>query len=368
MKVFQALHKYEPYIPHFERKYDVTSMSFQEHLQTLIADRFYTLHILKPVLDFSKEAFYTLWDYEALQLKWAEEKGWNETDLKKILFAQIEDFQPDVFYNMSPTFFKKEELEANLDPKLLRICWSASPFYNNEFFKLYKSRLTNLPLDIKPISETGFRSDLFQPAYDPLMDKYAKNTDRPIDLFFYGQYARSVFKRRNKHLDRLLAFKEQSDLNIELLLQYETEWEPVVNIPYIRRYWQKISHPSPMVRRLAGDPIFGLDIYEKISQSKIVFNAGIDFTKEYKVNMRNFEVLGCGAHMISDVGLYPNGFEMGKHFSTYTDIEDCIKKVERLLKDDDLRLSIAQAGHQMVKQVHTKEKQWEDFQKIVASI
>lgn len=368
MKVFQALHKYAPYIPYFEQKYDTEQMPFKEHLATLIADRFYTLHILKPVLDFSEEAFYTLWDYEALQLKWARENGLKETNLKKILFAQVEHYQPDVFYNMSPTFFDKKELAENLAPNIIKICWSASPFFDNELFKLYQSRLTNVPLDVKPKSEVGFRSDLFQPAYDPLMEKYAENKERPIDLFFYGQYARSIFKTRNKQLDRLLEFKEQSDYNIEILLQYRVEKEPVVNIPYIRRFWQKITHPSPKVRQLAGPPIFGLDIYKKISQSKIVFNAGVDFSKEYKVNMRNFEALGCGAHMLSDVGLYPQGFEMGTHFSTYTDIEDCIKKVEILLNNDAKRLSIAKAGNEMVKQTYTKEKQWQQFKKIVASI
>jgi hypothetical protein len=368
MKVFQSLHRYDPYLPYFEEKYDTTSMSFKEHLETLIADRFYTLHILKPALDFSEEVFYTLWNYEALQLKWARENGLVETDLKKILYAQIEAYQPDVFYNMSPTFFSKQELEENLDSSILKICWSASPFFDNELFKSYKTRLTNIPFDIKPASEVGFRSDLFQPAYDPLMDEYGNNTERPIDLLFYGQYARSIFKKRNKQLDRLLEFKEQSDYNVEILLQYFIEKEPVVNIPYIRRYWQKITYPPKSVRTLSGATIFGLDVYKKISQSKIVFNAGVDFSKEFKVNMRNFEVLGCGAHMLSDVGVYPTGFEMGTHFSTYTDIEDCLKKIDRLLKEDTQRLSIAKAGNEMIKNNYTKEQQWQAFQAIVESI
>ena len=75
------------------------------------------------------------------------------------------------------------------------------------------------------------------------MEEYANNTERPIDLLFYGQYAKSIFKTRNKQLDRLLAFKEESNYNIEILLQYFIEKEPVVNIPYIRRHWQKITYP-----------------------------------------------------------------------------------------------------------------------------
>lgn len=369
MKVFQNLPKYDPYLPFFERKYKVDEMSFEEHRRTLINDRFYALHLLKPVLDFDEGSFYTMWSYEKLQLKWAKEKGWNETDLKKIVFAQIEEYQPDVFYNGAIKFFNHEELEANIDPKIIRICWSASPYDQEELFKSYKSRLTNLPLSIRPASECGYRNDLFTPAHDPVMDQLATNEDRPIDLFFYGQYADDAFKNRNAHLDRLLEFKlAEKDLNIEFCLQYRIRKEPVVNIPYVRRFWQKKVFPSDFVIENAAMPTYGLDLYKKLSQSKIVFNAGVDFTKNHKVNMRNFEVLGCGAHMISDQGIYPDGFEMDKHFSTYQNIDECLEKVKALLKNDELRMSIAKAGNSFVKQGYTKENQWNMFQNIVASL
>jgi hypothetical protein len=368
MRIFQALHKYDPYIPHFEQKYQVQHLSFEEHVQTLLKDRFYALHLLKPVLERAPNAFYALWNYEALQYKWAEEQGWKERDLKKILYAQIEAFQPEVFYNMSPTFFELGELEQNLAPNIIRICWSASPFYENEQFKAYQTRLTNLPLDVRPASEMGFRSDLFQPAYDPAMEAYAANQERPIDLFFYGQYARAIFKRRNEQLDQLLEYQATSKHRIELHLQYRIEKEPVVNIPYVRRYWQKIKHPSELVRSRALPPVYGLDLYEKLGQSKLVFNAGVDFSKQYKVNMRNLEVLGCGAQMLSDEGIYPKHFEAGKHFSTYKNMPDFFQQLEYFLEQRQERMAIAKAGHEMVKTHYNKEQQWQHFQAIVASL
>lgn len=368
MRILQSLHKYAPYIPHFEKRYQVEHLSFEEHRCVLLKDRFYALHLLEPVLNGSDSAFYALWDYENLQYKWAEEKGWSERDLKKILFAQIEEFQPDVWYNCSPTFFQPSELDAQLSDQIIRVCWSASPFYEEEQFKAYQTRLTNLPLDIRPKSEVGFRSDLFHPAYDPAMDTFAQNQDRPIDLFFYGQYARSIFKRRNVQIDHLLEYQQQSPYRIEIHLQYQEERQPVVNIPYIRRYWQKIVHPSATVRQRAHPPLYGLDLYQKISQSKIVFNAGVDFSKAYKVNMRNWEVLGCGAHMLSDKGQYPSGFEAGTHLTTYSDIKDCITQLERLLDQSEVRLSIAAQGHQMVREKYSKARQWKHFQTIIASV
>ncbi len=369
MKIFQALHIYEPYIDHFEKKYDVKSLSFEEHRKVIIKDRFYGLHILKPCINFSLNGFYTLWNYKELQLKWAQEKGLIEKDLKKILYAQIEEFGPDVFYNMSPFYFNKKELDANLDKNLISVCWSASPYDRDEMFSFYSTRLTNVRLHLRSKAEVGYRSDLFNPAYDPAMDQITAKTNKPIDLLFYGQYADDAFLKRNEDIDRLIKLKQhEPELNIELRLQYRFRKEIVVNIPYVRRFLQKTVFPPKWIIKNAESPIFGLDLYDKISSSKIVYNAGADFTGKFKGNMRCFEVLGCGAHMLSDEGIYPDNFVAGQHFTTYKNIDDCIVKIKELLDNDEHRLAIGQQGNEMVRTFHNKEVQWENFQKIISSL
>jgi spore maturation protein CgeB len=201
------------------------------------------------------------------------------------------------------------------------------------------------------------------------MADFEQNQERPIDLFFYGQYADDAFKKRNESVERLFEFrKENPQLNIKIRLQYRTETAPVVNIPYVRRYWHKTVYPPKHIRQSRDLPTYGLDLYKDLSQSKIVFNAGVDFTKNHKVNMRNFEVLGCGAHMLSDEGIYPDNFVAGQHFTTYKNIDDCIVKIKELLDNDEHRLAIGQQGNEMVRTFHNKEVQWENFQKIVSSL
>ena len=186
MKVLQAIHSYAPYISHFEKKYNINKkeISFDELKKLLLADRFYAAHILEPVLNDTENGFYTMWDYPLLQQKWAESKGWNETDLKKILFAQLEEFKPDVFYNCSPIRFDASEIKTQISPKILKVCWYASPEKKDINFKVYKTRLTNLPPDVQPNSKLDFRSDLFQPAHDPIMDEIMNDTEKKIDIFF----------------------------------------------------------------------------------------------------------------------------------------------------------------------------------------
>ena len=355
MKVLQAIHSYKPYLTHFENKYKINrdEVSFEELKALLLKDRFYAAHLLDPVLNDTESGFYTMWDYPLLQQKWAESKGWNETDLKKILFAQIEEFKPDVFYNCSPIRFDASEINTQISPKILKVCWFASPETKHIDFTVYKTRLTNLPPDVQPNSKLGFRSDLFQPAHDPIMDEIINNTEKSTDIFFYGQYSRSYFKKRNAMIDQLLTYKKKSKFKIELALQTNTVSKS--SYPFSRptrlkkAFPRKIIHPSKLVIKNSIQPLYGLDLYKKIASSKIVFNAAVDFSGKYKVNMRNFESLGLGAHLISNDGIYLKEFIKGKQFSVYSNFHEFINIANYMLNNSSESQTIAKAGNDMVK-------------------
>lgn len=371
MKVFQAIHSYAPYIRNFEDRYQIDKehISFYELRSKLIEDRFYAAHLLQPVLDENNpDGFYTMWDYPLLQYKWAEERGWNERSLKKILFAQIEDFQPDVFYNGSPMHFTKEEIQESIDNKIIRVCWSASPHYSDDQFRNYHLRLTNLPTHVKDESAADYKSELFHPAHDPVMDKYSGSTERPVDLFFYGQYLDFYFKKRNNLIDQLLKLKEKSSLNIQIALLYDLKYNNLSLLEKIIGKRKKVIFPPDFVINNSIAPVYGLELYEKIASSKIVFNAAVDFTGKYKVNMRNFETLGLGAHLLSDKGIYPAHMEDGIHFTTYTSFPDFSQKLKMLIDNSMKRTEIARKGNAMIKEHYSKQKQWKKFYELVSSI
>lgn len=375
MKLFQVLHSYPQYIEHFESKYSITDdLPYEAHRKKLISDRFYAAHILKPCLE-NTESFYTMWNYGKLQVKWAKEKGWAETDLKKILFAQIEEKKPDVFYNASPIRFTAPEIREKIDPKIVKLAWFASPEKGQIDFSVYHSRLTNYPVDAyKKPDETGFRSDLFSPAHDPEMDAYASNEDRPIDILFYGQYIEDYFKNRNILINQLSAWKRsESGLNIVIALKYTSKY--LTLFPFKKPgQWNRllnsmirVSPPGSVIKASVG-PLYGIDLYKKIGSSKIVFNAAVDFSGNYKVNMRNFESLGCGAHMISDQGLYPDFFQENANFSTYSTFEEFKRKAVHYLGNPEDSRKIARSGYKMISEEYSKEKQWKAFEKIVSEV
>ena len=106
MRVYQCIHKYRPHIPLFEKKYGVTDeMDFETLRKLIMQDGYASTYVLLPALQQNfDEVFYTIWNYERLQLLWASEHGLRSKDLDEIKLAQIEEYRPDVFYNMSVMF------------------------------------------------------------------------------------------------------------------------------------------------------------------------------------------------------------------------------------------------------------------------
>jgi glycosyltransferase involved in cell wall biosynthesis len=373
MKIFQIIGMDDRYFHHFENKYKPANIkTFATHNTTLIDDRLYGAHILLPVVNKETSAFYTIWDYPALQIKWAHEKGWNEVDLLKILYAQVEEFNPDVFYNCSPTSFETKDIK-NLGQKgMIKIAWFAAPFKRNNDFSVYDTTLTNYPFYNSDKSNANERFDMFNPSFDPAMSRFNESTDRPNDIFFYGQYVPGSFDYRNKLIHQLIDLKKRKNWNIRVALLYSIQYKkPILNNIFTRRmmrYLKIIDSPPTVVRKSSCSPLFGVDLYREISRSKIVFNASVDFSGNYKFNMRNIESLGCGAHMISDDGIYPDGLEKERDFSVYQNFEDFVEKATYYLDHPGESRKIAQQGYKTISTVFSKEHQWDRFMEIVNSL
>ncbi len=92
MKVSQTIHKYPPHISDFERRYGIKgkNLSFSELQALVLEDGYASTYILKPALEGrSQEVFFTIWDYERLQYKWAEEKELKTRNLSDINWPRL---------------------------------------------------------------------------------------------------------------------------------------------------------------------------------------------------------------------------------------------------------------------------------------
>jgi len=101
-------------------------------------------------------------------------------------------------------------------------------------------------------------------------------------------------------------------------------------------------------------PVFGIEMYRILHQSKVTFNKHSDPAEDTVDNMRMFEATGVGTCLLTDTGKnMPDLFQEDHEVVTYSSIEECIEKASYLLEHDDVRRQIAAAGQRRTLKDHT---------------
>ena len=370
MKVYQCIRAYDLYIPAFERKYRIkdNNYSFSELRELLINDGFASTYILQPAFKKNeKDFFFTLWNYETLQFKWAEENGLKTTDLDEIRMAQIEEFKPDIYYNFSPNKDNYSTQKILNKKELLKICWDAVITNQPPFHKNYDLRLTLFEPYVKFWEQYGFKSALLPPAFSPLSENLNQN-EKDIDILFYGQYSDYFFSERNKLLTELIKWSEKKGYNFELHLQFPNQKKPLIDIRGFRRFMHWMPVAPRIINDIALPPIYGRELYETIARSKIVVNAFTNYNGLFKDNMRNYEATSCGAFLISEDGIYPEHFNPNTGFYVYNSPSDLFDKIEKVLTLADQGFGIAKETRERLKSFYSKENQWLKFTEAIKSL
>lgn len=338
--------------------------SFSERRHAFLQDRYDATHILKPVYDRDPDCFFTVCDDPTLQLLWARENGLAASNLTDILLAQIEAFKPDVLYQLDPILFPSSFVRRLPGCVKKVVAWRAAPIGTADL-TAYDVVLSNFETLNARWREKGLRTAWFAPSWDPEMAPYAANVDRPVDVFFTGSYARTT-----GHNDRLVMLDAVAQLSdsyrIDLRLM-SRNWGRLADRPLIRWIPVPIRLPQSL-RATKRNPVYGREMYANLSRAKILLNPATDIAGDIRGNMRCWEALGCGACMLGSAGRYPDGFDAGANFESFTDAVDLVQKVKNLLADEPRRKAMAKNGAEMLARVWSKERQWHDFQSLLASI
>jgi hypothetical protein len=101
-------------------------------------------------------------------------------------------------------------------------------------------------------------------------------------------------------------------------------------------------------------PVVGIDYYNVLSESRIIFNKHTDHNMGCVGNLRLFEVTGIGGCLLTDTGENINDlFEPEKEIVTYRSVDEAVEKVTYLLDHEDEREEIARAGQKRTLKDHT---------------
>jgi len=364
MRLFQSSSCGSSYLKYFNSKAAIShNVAFANRRKTLLADRCEATHILKPVYDGADSTFFTVCDDTILQLAWAREKQFPSTDLDEILLAQIEEHKADVFYQLDPIRYSSSFLRRLPGCVKKTIGWYASvpgPFD----FAAYDLIVSNFKSLNENLCRAGVKAAFFSPSWDPAMAPYSMSTIRPVDVFFVGSYVRNGHQPRIALLNSIVDTVDSDKLDIRIIRK---KWGRLSTEGWGRWIPVPITLPKKL-KNVSGAPVYGLMMYSALSRSKIVLNPATDIAGDIRGNMRCWEALGCGACMLGSAGVYPEGFESGVNFESFTDSADLQRKIKSLINDEPRRAAIAAAGAGMLPRIWSKERQWSDFVALVGTL
>ncbi|MBB2841094.1 UNVERIFIED_ORG: hypothetical protein GGE64_004874 [Rhizobium etli] len=362
MRVFQNSGVYPAYLQRLNMLAG-GARSFSDRLALFLDDRYGACHILKPAMDRSPEFFFTNGDDEILQRYWAIENGLPaSSDMEKILLSQIEHHRTEIFYNLDPMRYGNEFVRKLPGSVRKSIMWRAAPSSNADF-GAYDLIVCNFPLILEGYRKLGWRAEYFTPAHDPAMDSYAENRNRPIDVLFVGGYSRH-HRRRAEILEAVSAIRRDFEVH------YHLDRSRLTRLAESPIGWLLPlgKHRRPTnIRAVSRAPLFGRELYEAISKSKIVLNGAVDMAGTDRGNMRCWESLGCGALMVSDAGVYPEGMVDNVSVVTYEDAESAQLKIVKLLREPERLQALAKEGTRTVRTSYSKHAQWLNFQQLAGN-
>lgn len=363
MRLFQNAGLYRAYLARLNRLARDSS-SFEFSKQAFLSDRFGACHILGPILEGHENAFFTNGDDAQLQGLWARENGLrSNAALEDILLAQIEHHRAEVFYNSDPMRYGSAFVRRLPACVKTTIAWRAAPSPGADF-GAYGAIVCNFPSILQTYRSVGWRAEYFAPAHDPEMDRYSANTDRPIDVLFVGGYSRH-HTQRAVTLEKVASMADHANVVFCLDRSRLTRLaeSPLGKMLPLR------SHQRPsLIRAVSHAPVFGRELYEMISRSKLVLNGAVDMAGVDRGNMRCFEALGCGALMVSDRGDYPEGMRDGETMLLYDDADGARRVIRDALSQPDHLQKIASQGHAMVSTAYNKSAQWSSFIELVGRV
>ena len=357
MRLFQNSSLYPGYLPRL-RRLAPGNLSFAEQVSRFLADRYAASHILQPGSGGEADVFFTNGNDAVLQAAWAREHGLTaRASSADILLAQIEHHRTEVFYNLDPVRFDDAFVARLPGCVKRRIAWRAAPSPHQNF-RAYDLLISNFPGILARYADQGFRTAEFFPAHDAAMNPFAARTDRPVDILFVGGYSRH-HRRRAVILEAVARLSQRWRVRFCLDRSRLTKLaeSPLGLLPPLSRHRRPAA-----IRRVASEGVFGLDLYDQLSQAKIALNAAVDMAGDERGNMRCFESMGCGSLLLSDAGRYPRGMQPGRTLLTFSDADDAVRQAEALLQDEPAaREGIARAGFQAISTEYSRDRQWQAF-------
>lgn len=372
IKILKA-HYY--YLEYLNKKYSETvglpNESYENQYEFIMSDKYAWADTWKKNLEKTGdyEVMEIISNGEIIQKQWAKENDFKyngDSWLFEIIEKQIEEFKPDILFIVDNANFTQERLFSLKEKfKNIKLCIGYDGIAINDVqrFLAYDIVLSCLEDTAHYYSKQSGKEGYFFPlAFEKTcLDKII---DRPANIPF--SFIGSLVQGQGYHNQRTQDIL-QLCRKTPIKLYTSGLNEPYEPFRYLQRnrlkkgqfreFWDVFT-----IGRRAKEPVFGMDMYQLLADSKMTFNSHIDSAGNKAANMRLFEATGVGTCLVTDYkDNLSDFFDINNEVVTYKSIPECIDKVKNLLRDEPLRKKIAAAGQSKTLSTHTYQNRVEQF-------
>jgi hypothetical protein len=396
---------YPEYVQQFySRQPGLETQSYVEQHRALMADCFLWSNFWSVALgELGYESEEIVANIQPMQKRWAMEQGveFDEPQwLFQIVLGQIKKFRPEILFvtdysTFSASFIRQVKSEV---PSIkLVLGWCGAPYRDGSIFNEYDLILCCIPELVEHFRSQGHSSSHINHSFSPTVLERINSDSKPnVDFGFMG----SVVKRELFHNQReklLLDLVETTNLQLwtdvpritardrRAVGARQFAYDAVsaakrLGVPHsmlaATPLVQKVANwrgrpdlPAPMDPRLirrAQPPIFGVEMFQQLHDTKVALNSHIDISPLSASNIRLFEATGVGACLLTDnKSNLPTLFEPDREVVAFDSAEDCAEKVRYLLEHESERQAIAQAGQRRTLRDHTFKQRAQQLDQII---
>lgn len=352
MKIFLLADYYPHYLKSFYAAHNTRGMSYDEHMELLLADYFGTCvsqrnHFRK----LGHDACLVIANDLPLQHKWLAEHGihlpaWG-INKKDIVLLQLKEFKPDVVFMGTGFEYYGDFLKRVSVVTKNIFVWIGSPYPKNLDLSNISCVISGAKEFVNKFRENGIKSELMRLAFDADIIQHLDNK-KSIEVSFIGGLSKKTHSRRVSGLEYVL----KSGINIKVF-GYG-----------LRRYLLPFLN-SPLLKVFCGER-WGIEMYRTLNNSKISLNFHIDIAQGFGGNMRLYEATGCGSMLMTENTPDMNQlFEAGREIVVYDNFDDLVDKIRYYLVHEKELESIAKAGQKACIERHGYDKRILEFEKIL---
>jgi hypothetical protein len=346
---------------------------------------------------FGYEFMEVISNVEPMQRAWARENGLLKPDsmnLEEIAFTQTKKFAPEIVWYEDSSEELLKRIRSEIPSIRLVLGWTGSAIPRTRIWAQIDLVLSCAQESVNTLKSIGCRAEQLHHGFDPRVIGRLKPGPKTIDFSFIGQLLRS--DQFHLYRDQLLE-KIASELDISIFspsANYgwmetgkanlmgrcydvfntlkslgfpETTLE---NLPVIGRAiqwkYRPVSPVNPKLKPFLFPPVYGLEMFQVLKNSKITLNIHADSSPEFASNMRLFETTGVGTCLVTDWKRNIHQlFEPDKEVVVYKSTDECVEKMKWLLDHDKEREEIGSAGQKRTLESHTYPRRAEQLDSII---